>query len=229
MNCEMDATVGPVLKHYADKNEVIYTNTDGDEPGVASNMYRFVKTIGLKPILAGNLKGFYDPYRNPDTQLDFALKNNQKPRMMTSFIDGTKLSFELTVLANCLGFGVGKRGMFGPKCADVREAAQQYQLDNYHEQGIVDYLLGAAPGTGAYVIGYSEDKVKKEYLRYLKMGDGASAEKELDRAQRLGIEEQRVIVFLTKSYLLQGQNQRILDEVKIKNDFSNSVKADLLM
>ncbi len=172
MNCEMDATVGPILKYYADKNDVIYTNTDGDEPGVASNMYRFVKTIGLKPILAGNLKGFYDPYRNPDTQLDFALKNNQKPRMMTSFIDGTKLSFELTVLANCLGFGVGKRGMFGPKCADVREAAQQYQLDKYHEQGIVDYLLGAAPGTGAYVIGYSEDKVKKEYLRYLKMGDG---------------------------------------------------------
>ncbi len=172
MNCEMDATVGPILKHYANKKGVIYSNTDGDEPGVASNLLRFVKTIGLKPVLAGNLKGFYDPYRNPDTQAEFARKNNQKPHMMTSFIDGTKLSFELSVLANGLGFGVGKRGMFGPKCADVREAAQHYELDKYHDQGIVDFLLGAAPGTGAYVIGHSEDKVKKDYLRYLKMGDG---------------------------------------------------------
>ena len=30
LNCEMDATVGPILKTYADKQGVIYTNTDGD-------------------------------------------------------------------------------------------------------------------------------------------------------------------------------------------------------
>ena len=90
MNCEMDATVGPLIKEYAKKNDVIYTNTDGDEPGVASNLVRFVKMIGFEPLCSGNLKGFYDAYRNPDTQREFSIKNNQKPRMMTSFIDGSK-------------------------------------------------------------------------------------------------------------------------------------------
>ena len=89
LNCEMDATVGPLLKTYADSQGVIYSNTDGDEPGVASNLARFVKTIGLDVVGAGNLKGFYDVHRTPETQREFAEKNNQKPHMMTSFVDGT--------------------------------------------------------------------------------------------------------------------------------------------
>ena len=97
LNCEMDATVGPLLKAFADEQGVIYSNTDGDEPGVASNLARFVKTIGLEVVGAGNLKGFYDVHRTPETQREFAEKNNQKPHMMTSFVDGTKLSMELTV------------------------------------------------------------------------------------------------------------------------------------
>ena len=41
MNAEVDATVGPILKQYADKAGVVITNTDGDEPGVAMNLFRF--------------------------------------------------------------------------------------------------------------------------------------------------------------------------------------------
>lgn len=172
MNCEMDATVGPLLQHYAKKNDVIYSNTDGDEPGVASNLLRYVKTIGLKPVLAGNLKSYYDPYRTPDTQADFARQHNIDPFMATSFVDGTKLSMELAVLANSTGFSVGKRGMFGPNCPDVRDAKNYYSLHNYHENGIVDYLLGAEPRTGVFVIAFTDDRVKQDYLNYLKMGDG---------------------------------------------------------
>jgi len=111
MNAELDATVGPILKVYADRAGVVITNTDGDEPGVAMNLYRFAKTIGLKPVLAGNLKGMIDPYRTPDTQREFAEKYHQKPKMITSFADGTKLSMETTVLANATGFRVGKLGL----------------------------------------------------------------------------------------------------------------------
>ncbi len=131
LNCEMDATVGPLLKTYADAQGVVYSNTDGDEPGVASNLARFVKTIGLEVVGAGNLKGFYDVHRTPETQREFAEKNNQKPHMMTSFVDGTKLSMELTVLANGLGFGVGKRGMHGPACDDVRTCLEHFPKDAF--------------------------------------------------------------------------------------------------
>ena len=172
MNAELDATVGPILKVYADRAGVVITNTDGDEPGVAMNLYRFAKTIGLKPVLAGNLKGMIDPYRTPDTQREFAEKYHQKPKMITSFADGTKLSMETTVLANATGFQVGKRGMFGPKCSHVKDALKLFPLELFKDGGLVDYLLGAEPHTGAFVLGFNDHPVKRQYMNYFKMGDG---------------------------------------------------------
>lgn len=173
LNCEMDATVGPLLKKIADQQGVIYTNTDGDEPGVASNLARFVKTIGLEVVGAGNLKGFYAVHRTPETQREFAENNNQKPHMMTSFVDGTKLSMELTVLANALGFGVDKRGMHGVDCDDVRTCLEHFPDGVFKPgKGVVDFLLGASPYTGAFVVGHTEHPMKMDYLKYLKMGDG---------------------------------------------------------
>jgi len=173
LNCEMDATVGPLLKQYADKKGVVYSNSDGDEPGVASNLARHVKTMGFEVVGAGNLKGFYDVHRTPETQRGFAEAHNQKPHMMTSFVDGTKLSMELTVTANALGFGVAKRGMHGVACDDVRTCLEHFPKDAFQPgRGIVDFLLGAAPHTGAFVIGHTEHPMKREYLQYLKMGEG---------------------------------------------------------
>lgn len=172
MNAELDATVGPILKVHADRAGVVITNTDGDEPGVAMNLYRFVKTIGLRPVLAGNLKGMIDPYRTPDTQREFAEKYHQKPKMITSFADGTKLSMETTVLANATGFRVGKRGMFGPRCSHVKEALNHFPLELFKDGGLVDYLLGADPHTGAFVLGFNDHPVKRQYMNYFKMGDG---------------------------------------------------------
>src|SRR5215207_452957 len=63
MNAELDGTVGPILRQKADAAGVVYTNADGDQPGVQLNLYRFVKTIGVKPVLCGNIKGLHDPYR----------------------------------------------------------------------------------------------------------------------------------------------------------------------
>jgi predicted homoserine dehydrogenase-like protein len=172
MNAELDATVGPILKVYADRAGVVITNTDGDEPGVAMNLFRFAKTIGLRPVLAGNLKGMIDPYRTPDTQREFAEKYHQKPKMITSFADGTKLSMETTVLANATGFRVGKRGMLGPKCSHVKDALKIFPLELFKDGGLVDYLLGAEPHTGAFVLGFNDHPIKRQYMNYFKMGDG---------------------------------------------------------
>jgi predicted homoserine dehydrogenase-like protein len=172
MNAELDATLGPILKVYADRAGVVITNTDGDEPGVAMNLFRFVKAIGYRPVLAGNLKGFYDPHRTPLTQKEFADQHNQKPKMITSFVDGTKLSMELAVLANATGFRVGRRGMYGPRCSHVKDALTLFPLDQLLDGGLVDYLLGAEPGTGAFVVGYDENPVRGQYMKYFKMGDG---------------------------------------------------------
>jgi predicted homoserine dehydrogenase-like protein len=89
MNAELDGTAGPYLKVLADQAGVVYTACDGDQPGVQMNLYRFVRGIGLRPVLCGNVKGLHDPYRNPTTQEGFARRWGQQPHMVTSFADGT--------------------------------------------------------------------------------------------------------------------------------------------
>ncbi|MGH8925080.1 MAG: NAD(P)H-dependent oxidoreductase [Acidimicrobiia bacterium] len=172
VNAELDATVGPILKVLADKAGVVISNADGDEPAVAMNLVRFVRSIGYRPVLAGNVKGFYDPHRNPDTQLGFATQHGQRPKMVTSFADGTKLSMEASVLVNATGFSVAKRGMNGFKCSHVKEVLDLYDLGSLLEAPLVDFVLGAEPGSGAFVVGYDDDAERREYMRYFKMGEG---------------------------------------------------------
>jgi predicted homoserine dehydrogenase-like protein len=172
MNAELDATVGPLLKMYADRAGVVITNADGDQPGVVMNLLRFVRTIGYHPVLAGNIKGLQDHYRTPATQKGFAEKNKQKPKMVTSFADGTKISMEMAVVANATGFKTGTRGMFGPRCKHVAEAIDLFPKDLMLNGGLVDYVLGAEPGPGVFVIGYNDDPIKQQYANYFKMGDG---------------------------------------------------------
>src|SRR6266852_849276 len=121
VNAELDSLLGPILKAKADKAGVVVTHTDGDEPGVAMTLFRYLRSLGLRPVAAGNIKGMLDYYRNPETQRAFAKKHDQDARKVTSFADSTKLSMETTVLANATGFHVGRRGMCGPACSDVRE------------------------------------------------------------------------------------------------------------
>jgi predicted homoserine dehydrogenase-like protein len=176
MNAELDGTVGPILKVYADKAGVVITNSDGDQPGVIMNLYRFVKGIGVKPVLCGNIKGLHDPYRNPTTQEGFARQWKQKPSMVTSFADGSKISFEQAIVANATGMRVAKRGMYGPTVpagSPIQEAVNLYPLDALLEgNGIVDYVVGAAPGPGVFVLGTHNHPMQQHYLNLYKLGTG---------------------------------------------------------
>ena len=172
VNAELDSFIGPILKAKADQAGVVLTHTDGDEPGVAMTLLRYLRTCGLRPVAAGNLKGMVDYYRNPETQKAFAEKNDQDVKKVTSFADSTKLSMEATVLANATGFHVGRRGMYGPSCKEVREMAKLLPTDQMLSTGLVDYALGAAPYTGAFVIVHEDSPLKKTQLAYYKLGDG---------------------------------------------------------
>jgi len=172
VNAELDSLLGPIIKARADQAGVVVTHTDGDEPGVAMTLLRYLRTTGLRPVAAGNIKGMVDYYRNPDTQRAFAEKNDQDAKKVTSFADATKLSMETTVLANATGFHAGRRGMYGPSCKYVREMANLLPADQMLATGLVDYALGAAPHTGAFVIVHEESPLKKAQLAYYKIGEG---------------------------------------------------------
>jgi predicted homoserine dehydrogenase-like protein len=176
MNAEIDATIGPILKTYADRAGVIVTTADGDQPGVMMNLYRFVKGMGIKPVMCGNIKGLHDPYRNPTTQEGFARQWGQNPAMVTSFADGTKISCENAIVANGTGMRVGQRGMYGPTVpagTPIQEVASLYPAEAMLEgPGIVDYVVGAMPGPGVYVLGTHDNPRQKHYLDLYKLGKG---------------------------------------------------------
>jgi predicted homoserine dehydrogenase-like protein len=172
VNAELDSLIGPILKAKADEAGVVITHTDGDEPGVAMTLLRYLRTLGLRTVAAGNIKGMVDYYRTPETQRAFAEKHDQDVKKVTSFADSTKLSMEATVLSNATGFHVGRRGMYGPPCGYVREVAALLPAEQMLETGLVDFALGAAPHTGAFVIVHEESPLKKVQLSYYKLGDG---------------------------------------------------------
>lgn len=176
MNAELDTTVGPIMKVYADRAGVVLTNADGDQPGVILNLYRFVKGIGVRPVLCGNIKGLHDPYRNPTTQKEFARQWGQRPHVVTSFADGSKISFEQAVVANATGMRVARRGMLGPTVlpnTPIQEAVDRYPQDVLlGGTGIVDYIVGAAPSPGVFVLGAHDHPQQQHYLGLYKLGAG---------------------------------------------------------
>ena len=114
MNAELDGTVGCILKVYADRAGVVLTNTDGDQPGVIMNLFRFVKGLGVRPVLCGNIKGLHDPIATLPLNRSSPVNGNRRRNMVTSFADGTKISYEQAIVANASGMKVAKRGMLGP-------------------------------------------------------------------------------------------------------------------
>jgi len=174
LNAEVDATVGAALVRRADAAGVVYSGADGDQPGVQMNLIRFVRGIGLTPLVAGNIKGLQDPYRTPTTQAAFAERWGQDPHMVTSFADGTKISVEQAIVANATGMTVHKRGMLGrdhPEHIDT--LTSHYDVDELRALGgAVDYVVGAQPGPGVYVFATHDDPRQRHYLELYKLGTG---------------------------------------------------------
>lgn len=175
-NAELDATLGSYLVRFAREHDAMYTIGDGDQPGVEMNLFRYVKGLGVTPVLCGNIKGLQDPYRTPTTQKDFAEKWGQNPYMVTSFADGSKISFEQACVANAVGFQVAKRGMHGFKLefgTKIEETAKLYDVEEIKRfGGIVDYVVGAVPNGGIFVLATTDDPVQKHYLKLYKVGEG---------------------------------------------------------
>jgi predicted homoserine dehydrogenase-like protein len=172
IGAEVDASVGPILRTIADSTGTIITYTDGDEPGVAMNLVRFVDSMGYKPVLVGQMKGFLDRYRNPATQTELANKLGQNPAVLACFADGSKLALEAAIMGNATGFVPQVRGMKGYPCAHVNDMLKSFTPDDFSTDGFVEYSLGAAPHTGAFVICHNDHPEKRKLMAYLKMGEG---------------------------------------------------------
>ena len=95
------------------------------------------------------------------------------PKMLTSFVDGTKTMVEMTALANFLDFNIDVDGMHGIE-ATYDNINQHYipKKDGglLNNSQVVDFAFGIAPGVFAVI--YSEDDYVNYEMEYLKMGKG---------------------------------------------------------
>ena len=174
MNAEVDATLGPILQVYAQEKGVLLSACEGDEPGAQMNLFRWVKGLGLIPRVMGNVKGLQDPYRNPTTQKGWAERWGQNAAMVTSFADGSKISFEQAIVANATGFKVRSRGMSRGRIYDgnVMDLPKLYDLDELRAfGGIVDYTVGPS-GVKVFCLAEHPDPKQRHYLNLYKMGEG---------------------------------------------------------
>ena len=174
MNVETDATVGYALRRMAKEAGVVYTLSGGDEPGAIMELYDFVTSLGLEVVSAGKGKNNrLDRSATPKTVADLARKRLMNPKMLASFVDGTKTMVEMTSLANGIGFVPDVRGMHGP-VVTTQTIASTYiprcEGGVLSEVGRVDYGQGIAPGV--FVVFTTDHPKLIRDLGYLSMGPG---------------------------------------------------------
>jgi predicted homoserine dehydrogenase-like protein len=172
MNAEVDCLLGPLLHRLAKASGARVTSDAGDQHGVLMRMIEEIQVWGFEIVMAGNIKGFLDRYATPTSIADEAKKRNLSPVMCASYTDGTKLNIEMALVANATGLVPTCRGMLGPRARHVSEVFEKFDLPSLRHPGVVDYVLGAEPGGGVFVVGHCNDPVQQGYLSYYKMGDG---------------------------------------------------------
>jgi predicted homoserine dehydrogenase-like protein len=172
MNAEVDCLLGPLLHRTAHDAGAVVTSDAGDQHGVLMRMIDEVRLWGFEIVMAGNIKGFLDRAATRRSIAEEARKRHLNPIMCVAYTDGTKLNVEMALVANATGLVPAQRGMLGPEADHVSEVLERFDLDSLRAPGVVDYVLGAEPGGGVFVVGYCDTPLQRDYLRYYKLGDG---------------------------------------------------------
>lgn len=179
LNVETDVVIGPYLKKLAEEEGVIYTGSDGDEPGAVMHLYSFAKAMGLNVEVMGKGKNNKIDYScNPDTVFEEATRRKMSPKMLCSFKDGTKTMVEMTAMSNYTGLVPDVIGGHGPKTSPgtegIKELNEILKLKKdggiLNKHGVVEYVNGIAPGV--FVTVSTQNKEIAYQLGYHSMGPG---------------------------------------------------------
>lgn len=168
MNSEADLIFGPYLLQQAQAAGVVYTSADGDQHTVLKRLMNDTELWGFKTVMAGNMKGFLDRYSDPTKIIPEAAKRFMDPRMCASFTDGTKLGIEMALTANAIGGKVITPGMVGPRVKDVYTVFEHVDFESVWDTDtpLVDYVLGAQPSGGVFVVGFNDHPHQVETLSW---------------------------------------------------------------
>lgn len=208
MNAEADLIYGPYLMHLAQEHGVVYTSCDGDQPACIRRLIDEIQLWGFELVMAGNIKGFLDRYSNPTKIIPEADKRFLDHKMCAGYTDGSKLSVEMALVANAYDLVTMVPGMYGPRAGRLTEISDLFDLDAIREsgRGVVDYVLGARPYGGVFVVGYCDNKYQQSMLGWFPSEVGKGPFYVFDRPYHLvHIEAMKCVAeaFLDRDALLQ--------------------------
>lgn len=175
MNAEVDLALRPLLEKKAAEHGVCVTSDAGDQHGVLAVMIEEAREMGFDVLQAGNVKGFLDRSATPDSIAEEAAKRNLSKEQCCAYTDGTKLHIEMAMLANAFGYLPPEGGMTGPRATHVHDAVDLFDFKSYGGTPRIDYVLGAEPGGGVYLVVKPLRELPDEqafYLDYYKLGKG---------------------------------------------------------
>jgi predicted homoserine dehydrogenase-like protein len=175
LNVESDVTVGRLMAEVATEAGAIYSVCRGDEPVETKILVDYARDLSFEVVCAGKGKNNpLDIYSTPESLASRASEKQMNPKMLCSFVDGSKAMIEMAALANTTGLGVSTRGMHGPP-STVPTLHQTFALKEdggvLDKPGVVDYCTGpVAPGV--FVVVRTDDPYVNHEMTYLQMGDG---------------------------------------------------------
>ena len=175
LNVECDVTIGLLLTALGRHFGKVYTVCRGDEPAEARILVDYARDLAFEVVCAGKGKNNpLDPTATPATLAAEAATKHMNPKMLCSFVDGSKAMIEMASLCNGTDLQVSTRGFHGP-AATVPTLSQIYSLREdggiLDRPGVVDYCTGpVAPGV--FVVVRTDDPIVHEEMSYLKMGPG---------------------------------------------------------
>ena len=166
MNSEADLAFGPWFLNLARQSGAVYTSCDGDQPAALMRLYRETTLWGFETVMAGNIKGYLRRDANPVDIIPEAEKRGLDPKMCASYTDGTKLCVEQALIANALGLRTDVPGMHGPRAESCLDVFRVFDLEALWRDriGLTDYILGARPKGGVFLIGYHDHPYQKAML-----------------------------------------------------------------
>lgn len=172
MDAELHVTSGSYLSQKG-----LITEAEGDQPGTLAALHRDIVTMGFKPLVYGNLKGFLNHYPTLEEMQYWSRIQGISLEQVTGFTDGTKLQIEQVLVANGLGAKIAIQGMYGYLGEDIEEGsirlAEQAKAIG---APISDYLLCHPQAKKKFPAGVfitaEYDHRQASALKYLKLGNG---------------------------------------------------------
>ncbi len=174
VNAELDSTLGPILKTYADRAGVVLTDTDGDQPGVLMNLVARSRCSASGRSSPATSRACSTTAARPRRREAFAEAVFQRPKMITSFADGTKIAAEMAIARPTrLGFGVTVRGHGGPalrRGSRRRRASSTSTRCSSGRSSTTSSARSRASASSCSAL--RGDPLVRRYMKIYKMGDG---------------------------------------------------------